>query len=107
MKARSILSALEEKTQLIRMLANARGNDINVYIGDDSLPGSMNDTSIIFHTFNIDGGIVGAVGLIGPRRMDYSKVMAKLEYFTRHLIGTENIPDKDMKNKEKGNNDGE
>lgn len=102
MKARSILSALEEKTQLIRMLGNARGNDINVFIGDDSLPGSMNNASIIFHTFDIEGGIVGAVGLIGPRRMDYSKVMAKLEYFTKHLIGTE----QDTNNNEKGNNNG-
>lgn len=88
-KARGILEALEEKNQLIRMLSHARANDINVYIGDDSLPGSMSDASIIFHTFNIDYGVVGAVGLIGPRRMDYSKVMAKLEYFTRNLIGDE------------------
>lgn len=104
-KARSILSALEEKRQLIGMLAQAK-DGINVYIGDDSLPGSMNDASIIFHTFDIDGGIVGAVGLIGPRRMDYSKVMAKLEYFTRNLIGTDKNSDEDMKNKEKGNNNG-
>ncbi len=100
-KARSILSALEERGQLISMLSQAK-DGINVYIGDDSLPGSMNDTSIIFHTFDIDGSVVGAVGLIGPRRMDYSKVISKLEYFTRNLIGT----DKNMKSDRKGNNDG-
>ena len=104
-KARSILSALEEKRQLISMLAQAK-DGINVYIGDDSLPGSMNDASIIFHTFDIDGGMVGAVGLIGPRSMDYSKVMAQLEYFTKNLTGAHNEPDEDMKFQKKGNNNG-
>lgn len=103
MKARSILSALEEKRQLIGMLAQAK-DGINVYIGDDSLPGSMNDASIIFHTFDIDGGMVGAVGLIGPRRMDYSKVMAQLEYFTKNLTGASVSPEQDMKSQKKGNN---
>lgn len=104
MKARSLLSALEEKSQLVRMLANAKGNDINVYIGDHGFPGSMNDTSFIFHTFDVDGRIVGAVGLIGPRRMDYSKVVAKLEYFAKHLITSDK---KDGKPTGKGNQDGE
>ena len=105
MKARSILSALEEKRQLIGMLAQAK-DGINVYIGDDSLPGSMNDASIIFHTFDIDGGMVGAVGLIGPRRMDYSKVMAQLEYFTKNLTGAPISSDEETEPEKKGNDNG-
>ncbi|MBQ9940477.1 MAG: heat-inducible transcription repressor HrcA [Clostridia bacterium] len=101
-KAKSLLSALEEKTQLVRMLQDAKGNDINVYIGDHGFPGSMNDTSFIFHTFDFGGKVVGAVGLIGPRRMDYSKVVAQLEYFTRHLISS----DYSTKKQEKGNENG-
>jgi heat-inducible transcriptional repressor len=91
-KTRSLISLLEDKEDLIRMITDQSvGHDgLNVLIGDDNLEEGLDKTSCIYHKFNIGGNVTGVLGLIGPKRMDYSGVIARLEYVVRNLIGDEN-----------------
>lgn len=91
-KTRSLISLLEDKEDLIRMITDPSvGHEgLNVLIGDDNLEEGLDRTSCIYHKFNIGGNVTGVLGLIGPKRMDYSGVIARLEYVVRNLIGDEN-----------------
>ena len=90
-KTRSLISLLEDKEDLIRMITDSSsGHDgLNVIIGDDSFDEGLNKTSCIYHKFNIGDNMTGVLGLIGPKRMDYSGVIGRLEYVVRNLIGDE------------------
>lgn len=90
-KTRTLISLLEDKEDLIRMITDPNlGHDgLNVIIGDDSFDEGLNKTSCIYHKFNIGDNITGVLGLIGPKRMDYSGVIGRLEYVVRNLIGDE------------------
>ena len=75
-KLRDILGVLEEKDKLLDVISSKSMNDdgINVYIGNDDDGGVMSDTTLIFKNIYIGGKRV-AIGVIGPRRMDYDKVI--------------------------------
>ncbi len=90
-KTRSLISLLEDKEDLIRMITDPSvGHDgLNVLIGDDTFEEGLNKTSCVYHKFNIGDNMTGVLGLIGPKRMDYSGVIARLEYVVRNLIGDE------------------
>ena len=56
----------------------------------------MNNSSLIFRSVKSGGKVVGAVGVIGPRRMDYSKVVTLVEYLSRgisRLMDSDNLLD--------------
>ncbi|MBQ5837102.1 MAG: hypothetical protein IIW39_00380, partial [Clostridia bacterium] len=44
-------------------------------------------TGFVFHPITVGGKVVGAIGVIGPKRMDYKKVIASLDYFAEGLTG--------------------
>lgn len=90
-KTQSLISLLEDKEDLIRMLTSSSDGQegLNVLIGDSSLDGGLDKTSCVFHKFKIGDNMTGVLGLIGPRRMDYSGVIARLEYVVKNLIGDE------------------
>ena len=87
-KTQSILSLLEDKEDLIRMLTDSDGlhDGLNVLIGDDSRSDGLDKTSFVYHKFMIGDSVTGVLGLIGPKRMDYSGVIARLEYVVNNLI---------------------
>ncbi len=90
-KTQSLISLLEDKEDLIRMLTDSSvGHEgLNILIGDSSLEGGLDRTSCVYHKFKIGDNITGVLGLIGPKRMDYSGVIARLEYVVNNLIGDE------------------
>ena len=75
-KLRDLLGVLEEKDKLLDVISSRDINEdgINVYIGADGEGGVMSDTTLIFKNVSIGGKQV-AVGVIGPKRMDYQKVI--------------------------------
>ena len=82
-KAGQLLYALEEK-QGLNELITAGDNDenkhgIQVYIGSESPVQSMKDCSIVTATYELEEGVQGTIGIIGPKRMDYKKVVNNLE----------------------------
>ena len=52
---------------------------IQVYIGDENKVDSMKDCSVVTATYEIEEGIYGKVGIIGPKRMDYERVVGTLQ----------------------------
>ncbi len=74
-----LLGALEKKDEILELVSNGDGEGINVVIGSESRVKVMNNSALVFKPIMQDGKPIGAIGIIGPRRMDYAKVLATLE----------------------------
>ncbi len=88
-KARDILTTLENKEELTQFVEND-GNPVDrrgiqVYIGDENQVDSMKDCSVVTATYEIEEGIYGKVGIIGPKRMDYERVVGTLQNMMTQL----------------------
>ena len=87
-RASELISTLEEKKLLSDLLSEDLGENttgIQVYIGEETSVNSMKDCSVITATYEFEDGVVGKVGVIGPKRMDYEKVMDALKEVTGNL----------------------
>ena len=80
-KARAFLSVLEGREQLMNLLARSSG-DFNVHIGPETGIMEMQDCSVVTASYQVGTGHRGAIGVIGPTRMPYEKVLCAL-----HTIG--------------------
>lgn len=81
-KASELINTFEEKQQLhelvVDTLSNEKNTGIQVYIGDETPVQSMKDCSVVTATYELGDGMRGTIGIIGPKRMDYDKVVATL-----------------------------
>lgn len=89
-KASSLLGALEEKQQLGELMSKipdspGEQHGIQVFIGDETPLESMKDCAVVTATYRIDEGVYGKVGIIGPKRMDYERVVASLQSLMSQL----------------------
>lgn len=85
-RAKEFLSFLEQKKDLYKLLSSVKDNDnISIVIGRENEFMEMRDCSIIMSKYSIGKKIVGTIGIIGPTRMEYAKVVSSLEYLTWHL----------------------
>ncbi|MCR5468277.1 MAG: heat-inducible transcriptional repressor HrcA [Lachnospiraceae bacterium] len=87
--ASNLIYALEEKKELAEFVSeNFDGDDeIKVYIGDESDIKTMKDCSVVTATYDLGDGMKGTVGIIGPKRMDYEKVMSNLKEIKKQMSG--------------------
>ncbi|MDF2868929.1 MAG: heat-inducible transcription repressor HrcA [Anaerocolumna sp.] len=78
-KVMELIDTLEEKEQLSDMIINKLeapvSGGIQVYIGSESPVKSMKDCSVVTATYQIEEGVFGKIGIIGPKRMDYERVV--------------------------------
>lgn len=90
-KASKLISALEEKQQLVNLvtetLTEEKENGIQVYIGNESPIQTMKDCSVVTATYELEEGVKGTIGIIGPKRMDYEKVLDTLKTLMKQLDG--------------------
>ena len=90
-KETELIYALEEKESLTQMITDklsseqADKKEIKVYIGDENSAASMKDCSIVTATYEIEEGVSGTIGIIGPKRMDYEKVVGNLQIMMEQL----------------------
>ena len=88
-RASELLSAFEEKQQLIEMfkdkVSGDESTDIQVYIGSESPVQTMRDCSVVTATYELSEGVKGTIGIIGPKRMDYEKVVDNLKNLRSQL----------------------
>lgn len=86
-KASGLLNALEEKKQLTELMYQEGDSErgIQVYIGDESPIEATKDCSVVTATYHIEEGVYGKIGIIGPRRMDYEKVVGTLKNLMSEL----------------------
>ncbi len=79
-KARSFLAVLESKDVLQRLLNQAKQVEFRITIGQENELAEMKDCSVVTASYRFGGEATGSVGIIGPTRMDYSKVASILQY---------------------------
>ncbi len=73
-----LLNAIESKDDILK-LVSADNDDVNVIIGSESSVKVMDNSSVIYKPIKKNGHTIGAIGVIGPLRMDYAKVLATVE----------------------------
>lgn len=88
-KASELINVFEEKQSLnefvTETLADENSTGIQVYIGNESPVQSMKDCSVVTATYDLGEGMRGTVGIIGPKRMDYDKVISTLKTLMNEL----------------------
>lgn len=88
-KASELINTFEEKQQLGELLQetsdNAENTGIQVYIGEESPVQSMRDCSVVTATYELGDGMKGTIGIVGPKRMDYDKVVGTLRTIQTQL----------------------
>lgn len=85
-KLKQVLSALEEKKGIMHLLTKAaESDDVCVFIGAESKYEPVADCSIVTAGYKRGGAIAGMLGVIGPTRMDYSRVIPTVD-FTAKLV---------------------
>ena len=85
--ARNFLNLLDEKDIVENIIANGISKDVNVYIGDEQEDKNFKNLSLITFKHELDGKELGTIGIIGPTRMDYSKVISIMKYISKYLNG--------------------
>lgn len=90
-KASELLYTMEEKKALSELIVDQEDsgeenkNPIQIYIGSESPVSTMKDCSIVTATYELEEGVQGTIGIIGPKRMDYKKVVGNLQTMMNQL----------------------
>ena len=88
-KASELINTFEEKQQLhelvVDTLSDEKNTGIQVYIGNETPVQSMKDCSVVTATYELGDGMRGTIGIIGPKRMDYDKVIGTLRTLQNQL----------------------
>ena len=81
-RASELINTLEEKQMLTELvqdsMADENNTGIQVYIGNETPVQTMKDCSVVTATYELEEGVKGTIGIIGPRRMDYDMVISTL-----------------------------
>ncbi len=84
-RAKSFLEAMDTHDMFYQMLQRAQDMELTISIGHENEYESLKDTSVITATYTIGGKNVGSFGIIGPTRMDYSRVIAIMHQISKAL----------------------
>jgi heat-inducible transcriptional repressor len=86
-RVRQLLDDLEDKAELIRLLDRAREAEAaRIFIGAESRLFSLSGSSVIAAPYRgNDGKVIGVVGVIGPTRLNYARVIPMVDYTARTL----------------------
>jgi heat-inducible transcriptional repressor len=75
-RLRQLFSLFEKKTELLRLLdMSSRATGVQIFIGNESGLVSLDECSVVTAPYEVDGKVVGTVGVIGPTRMAYERVI--------------------------------
>jgi len=92
-----LLSALERKDDILDLVSASDGDGVNVVIGSENSVKVINHSTLVFKPIKSNGRTVGAIGVIGPLRMDYARVLATLDNLggnIMHLLSEPRYQDK-------------
>ncbi len=95
---RRLFDLFEQKTELMKLLdISSKATGVQIYIGGDSKLVPMDDMSVITAPYQVNGNIVGTLGVIGPTRMEYHKVIPIVDITARLLSSALSQPDLQFK----------
>ena len=78
--AKNFINVLDTKELVSDMLNSGFADDIHVYIGEENQKEELKDFSVVTFKHKVNGKDAGTIGIIGPKRMDYSKVISVMKY---------------------------
>ena len=88
-RASELISTFENKEDLNEFvqstLSEEENTGIQVYIGEEVKMKSMKDCSVVTATYELEEGMRGTIGIIGPKRMDYEKVVGMLKNLKQQM----------------------
>ena len=83
--AKNFMNILDEKELIADMLNSGFADDINIYIGGEDEKEILKDFSVVTFKHKVGNKDMGTIGIIGPKRMDYSKVISVMKYISKKL----------------------
>ena len=84
-KARRLIRYLSDDKELARLPSPSSAGEIKITIGPENLADELRDSSVMAVKYDAGGDMQGLIGVVGPTRMDYSKVAARLSYIAQGL----------------------
>lgn len=85
-RLKRMFSLFEKKTDLLQLLdVSSRAQGVQIYIGGDSQLVPLDDVSVVTAPYGVDGTVVGTLGVIGPTRMAYDRVIPIVDITARLL----------------------
>ena len=89
-RMRELFRTFEEKSRLVKILngcvsGDPAGGSVNVVIGRENAASSMKRCSVITSTYQVGGEVLGTLGVVGPMRMEYGRMMAVVNYLARFI----------------------
>ena len=103
-KAHRLMSYLSDGSNLLEIPMEQLGgeNEVRVLIGPENVAEELRDSSVVLATYDAGENMRGLIGVVGPTRMDYSKVAAKLSFIAAglsKLLGGGTLPPPGLDNK--------
>jgi len=93
-KAQELLTQLDEEMISGLPAAIQPDSKMKILVGPENVARELKDTSVVMTRFDIGDGMQGMIGVVGPTRMDYAQITARLSYFTESLSRMFQKPDK-------------
>ena len=84
-KMQDILNLLEQRDMLESMLLSSSDQPIAVHIGTENPVKTLSDLSIVRAQFSSGGRIIGSVAVLGPTRMQYSRIIGMMRFMQQRL----------------------
>ena len=84
-KAKDFIDLWEQKNILVQLLSSASDDGINITIGSENKMDEVRECSLITATYQFNGRVLGTIGVIGPTRMEYGRVVGLLNHLTGQL----------------------
>ena len=83
-RMRELFDTFERKTELLKLLNQSRdAHGVNLYIGEESGVTTLDECSVVTASYRINGQVVGTLGVIGPTRMAYERVIPIVDITAR------------------------
>ncbi len=82
---REMLDMLENREDILNIVSSSQKDVINILIGRENEVDVMNHSTLIFKTITSGDRVLGAIGVIGPTRMDYSKVVTTVDCLSKAI----------------------
>ena len=83
--AKEFLNVLDAKNLVADVLNTGVADNINIYIGEETEKEELKNFSIVTFNHLLEDKDIGTIGIIGPTRMDYSKVISVMKYISKKL----------------------
>ena len=89
-RMRELFRTFEEKSRLVKILnecvsGDQAGGSVKVLIGRENVASSMKRCTVITSTYQVDGEVLGTLGVVGPMRIEYGRMMAVVNYLARFI----------------------